>query len=144
MHDAAVRAEISRPVMHHTARKIHLRERPRTDAYPRIGLRVFQEDVIAWLVLLDQIVFKQQSIRFGFNDGVLRIGDFRDHDRRLARKPFCRNEILRNPLVEVLGLAYINDIPLGVIIAIDSGGMWKERYFFLQRHCFNASKALKS
>ena len=48
--------------MYNTARKIHFRERARADAYPRIGLGVFQEDVVARLVLLDKIVFKQQCI----------------------------------------------------------------------------------
>ena len=32
--------------------------------------------------------------------------------------------------MEVLGLAHIYDNPLGVIISVNSGGMWKQCYFF--------------
>ena len=111
--------------MYNTARKIHFRERARADAYPRIGLGVLQQDVVLGFVLLDEIVLQEQCIRFGIHDRVLGIGDFGDKDACLDIEPFRRHEILRDPFVKVFRLAHIYDNPLGVIISVNSGGMWE-------------------
>ena len=97
----------------------------RTDAYPGIGLGVFQQDVVAWLELLYKIVFKEKGIGFGFYNGVLCVGYLGDHDSRLASKPFSMDKVLCHPLMQVLCLTHINHIPLGVIIPVYARGMWK-------------------
>jgi hypothetical protein len=125
MNDAAVRTEITGTVTHEPAGQKDPWKLLCTHAYPRISLRVLEEDVVSRLELLDEVVFQQQRIRFGLHYRKFGIGDLRDHDRRLAGKPFCRYEILRDPLVQVLCLTHINDIPLGVIISVDAWGMWK-------------------
>ena len=126
MHYTAIWAKITGPVPDHPAGEINTRKRIGTDAYPRIGLRVLQKNVVTGLKLLDEVVFKQKGISLGLHNRILGIGNLGYHDCSLASKPFLRNEILCHPFVQVLCLANINDIPLGVIIAIDSGGMWKE------------------
>ena len=134
MHYTAVRTEIARSVLDYTPREEDLREIACTDAYPRIGLGILQQDVVARLELLDQIVLQQKGVRLRLHHSVLRVCNLGDHHGSLARQPLGRHEILSHPLVQVLGLAHIYDIPLGVIITIDSGGMWKQRYFFFQGH----------
>ena len=123
MHHGAVRAEIPGPVPDYPAGQKHFRIVSRTYTYPRISLGVLQQYVVLRLELLDKVVFKQEGIGFSIYDRVLGIRYLRDHDGSLAGQPLGRDEILRHPLVQVFGLAYINDIPLGVIISVDSGGM---------------------
>ena len=129
MEYATVRSEITGTVLDYTTGKENFRIISCTDAYPRIGLGVFKKDIVSRLELLDEIVFQKQGICFSFNYSIFRISYFRDHHSSLACKPLCRNKILSYPLVQVLGLAHINDIPLGVIIPVDTGGMREKLYF---------------
>ncbi len=126
MHHTAVWAEIARTVLDDAPCEKDLREIAGADAYPRIGLGILQQDVVARLELLDQVVLQQKGVRLRLHHSILRISNLGDHHGRLARQPLGRHEILRHPLVQVLGLAHIYDIPLGVIIPVDSGGMWKQ------------------
>ena len=126
MHHAAVRTEI--PVaasLVDTARNEHFRKFVTRHADPGIRLRILQEDVVLRLVLLDEVVLQQQGIRFGVHDRILGVGDLRDEDPRLCRQPLGRHEILCHPLVQVLRLPHIDDIPRSVIIPVDARGMWK-------------------
>ena len=123
MHDAAVGSEIAGAVLDQPAGQEDLGILIRAHADPGIGLRVLEQDVVPGLVLLDEVVFQQQGIRLGSHDRKLGVGDLRDQDAGLAVEPLRRDEILGDPLVQVLRLAYIDDIPLGVIVAVDTGGM---------------------
>ena len=130
----AVRPEITGPVLDHSAGKKHLRKVSRTDAYPWISLGVLEQDVVTGLELLDKVVFQQQSIRLRLDDSILGVGYLGYHDRGLACQSLCRHKILRHSLVQVLSLTYIYDIPLGVIIPIDTGGMREKFYFVFYFH----------
>ena len=101
---------------------------------PGIGLRVLEENVVARLVLLDEIVLQQQGVGLGIDHGILCVGDFAHQDTGLGIEPLRRHEILRHPLVEVLGLTHINHLSLGVIVSVDAGGMGKQGYFLSDRH----------
>ena len=125
MHDTAVWAEIAGPVLHHASCKEHTGKLFGSDAYPRICLGVLEKYIVSRFELLDEVVLQQQCICLGLHDGILGIGNLRHHHGSLARKSVRRHEILRDPFVQVLCLAYIYDIPLGVIITVDSGGMRK-------------------
>ncbi len=125
-----VGAEIARAVPEHAPCQEDLREFVRSHTYPRIGLGVLEQDIVFGLVLLDEIVLKQQGIRLGIDHRVLCVRDFGDHHRSLARQPLLGHEILRYPLVQILSLTHINHIPLGVIIPVDTRGMRKQCYFF--------------
>ena len=134
VHDAAVGTEIAGPVPDQPPRQIDFRELVRAHADPRIGLRVLQQDVVAGLVLLDQVVLQQEGVGLGVHDGELRIGDLGHQDARFRVQPFRGHEILRDPLVQVLRLPHIDDLPRGVIIPVDAGGMREKGYFFLDGH----------
>ena len=125
MKHAAIRAEIPRTVLDQTAGHIDLREFVGAYADPGIGLRILQEDVVPWLVLLDEVVLQQQGVRLRTDDRELGVGNLRNEDAGLAVEPLGRDEILGNTLVQVFRLAHIDDIPLGVIVTIDTGGMRK-------------------
>ena len=125
MDHAAVRSEITRAVPYKPSGQKHSWECFRAYAYPRICLGILKEDVVAGLELLYEIVFKQKSVSFGLHYSIFGIGDLRHHHGCLAGKPFCRYEILRDPLMKILCLTHINHIPLGVIIPIDTRGMRK-------------------
>ena len=107
----------------------HSRKRFLRDAYPRIGLGVLQQYIILGLVLLDEIVLQKQRVCLRVHHRVLRVGDFAHEHARLRVQPLGRHEILRHPLVQVLRLAHIDNRSLGVVVSVDSGGMWKQRYF---------------
>ena len=123
---AAVRTEIAGAVLDHLPGQEDFRKVACPHAYPGIGLGVFQQDVVAWLELLYKIVFKEKGIGFGFYNGVLCVGYLGDHDSRLSGQAVRRDKILCDPLVKVLCLADIYDIPLGVVVTVDSGGMREE------------------
>ena len=125
VHDAAVRAEISRSVLYKAPREKYAWKFLSSDTYPRICLRILKENVIAWLELFDEVVLQQQGISLRLHDGVLRISDLGHHHRSLSSQALSRHEILRNSLMQVFCLTHINNIPLGVIISVDAWGMWK-------------------
>ena len=121
----AVRPEVTRAVAYELACQINPGERICADTYPRIGLGILEQDVVLWLVLLDKVVFKQQGIGLGVHHGVLGISNLAYQNPGLGIEPGWIDEVLRNPLVQVLGFAYIYHISLGVVVSVDSGGMWE-------------------
>jgi hypothetical protein len=125
MDDGTVRAEISGTILDHAPGKEDLRELVTGDTYPRIGLRILQKDIVFRLVLLDQVVLKQQGVGFGIHYRVLGIGYLRDKDPCLSVEPGGVHKVLGDSFMQVFRLADINHISLGVIITIDSGGMRK-------------------
>ena len=126
----AVWAEIQGAVFLHPSGQENPRVHICTDTYPRIGLRVFQEDVILRLVLFYQIILEQERIGLGIHHGILRIRYLAHQDPGLGIQTLGCHEILRHPFMQILSLTYINNIPFRVIVSIDSGGMWKQSYFF--------------
>ena len=136
MNDRTVRPEI--PVsLHDSSGEVDFRELIPGYAYPRIGLGVLEQDIVLRLVLLDEIVLEQKGVSLSIDHGILRIRYLGDKYARLGIEPLRRYEILRHTLVEVLRLAYIYDNPLGVIIPVNSGGMWKQCYFFPYCQCLS-------
>ena len=123
MDHAAVGSEIAGTILDHTARKKDFRKVIGTYAYPRIGLGVLEKDIVAGLELLYEVVLQKKCVSLRLYDRILSIGNLGDHDRSLSGQAVRRDEILSDSLVKVLCLAHIYDIPLGVIITVDSGGM---------------------
>ena len=123
VHHRTVRPEISGAIVEHASGKEHARKLFRSDTDPRIRLGIFKKDVVTRLVLLDKIILKQQGVRLAVNDGILNVGNPGDQNTGLGIESLRRYEILGNPLVEVLRLAYINYIPRCVIIPIYARGM---------------------
>ncbi len=74
MHYRAVRAEI--PVaFDYPSREINLREFVPRDAYPGICLGILEENVVFGLILFDEIILKQQSIRFRIDNRILGVSN---------------------------------------------------------------------
>ena len=117
----AVWPEVAGAVLLHTPGQEHARKRFRGDADPGVGLAVLQEDVVAGLVLLDEVVFQQQGVGLGLHDGVLHVRYPADQQARFHAEPGGVHEILVYPLVEVLRLAYVNYSPFVIVVAIDAG-----------------------
>ena len=138
-----VGAEIAGTVLYDSACEENLRKYVVADAYPGVGLGVLEQNVVFGLVLFDEVVFQQQRIRLALHHGILGIGYFGDHYRGLAREPLLRDEVLRNSLVQVLGLAHIDDVPVSVIVTVNSALMRKQRYFFPNCHIFLSKQAQK-
>ena len=63
MQDTAVWAEITRPVLDDTTRQENLGIIPGAHAYPRIGLGILKQDIVARFELLDKVVLEQQCVR---------------------------------------------------------------------------------
>ncbi len=70
-----IRPEIFAAVLYQVARGEYPGERLLFDADPWIGLVILQHDVVARLVLLDQVVFEQQCIVFRIHDNPPDIGN---------------------------------------------------------------------
>ena len=127
--DRAVRPEIGAVPPVYAAGQIDLREVVVRDDDPRVGLGVLEQDVVARLVLLDEIVLQQQRVGLRIDDRELCVGDLRDQQPGLHIQPLRRHEVLRHPLVQVFGLAHINHLPRGIVVTIDPRGMWKQGDF---------------
>src|SRR6185437_12041423 len=86
----------------------------------RVALVVAQHDVVARLQRLDQLRFQQQRLAFGARDGDVAAGDLRDH-RRDARFQPGLQEIAAHALLQVAGLAHVQEFAGRVEIAVDAG-----------------------
>ena len=78
------------------------------------GLAVFQQDIIAWIVLLDERVFKQQRILLRIHHRITDIVDLTDEHLCLETIHF-RVEVRRDSRFEILRLTHIDD---GMILVI--------------------------
>ena len=135
MHHGTIGAEIpvSLPLFNAPGNE-HFGEFIARHTNPGIGLGVLQEDVVAGFVLLDEVVFQQEGIGFTVHHGIRGIGNFRHQDAGFRVQTLRRHKILRHPLVKVFRLSYIDNLSLGVIVSVDTGGMGKKGYFFSDCH----------
>ena len=129
-----VGAEIAGTVLYDSACEENLRKDIIADTYPGVGLGILEQNVVFGLVLFDEVVLQQQRIRLALHHGILCIGYFGDHYRGLACEPLLRDEVLRNSLMQVLGLAHIDNVPVSVIVTVNSALMRKQRYFLFNGH----------
>jgi len=73
----------------------------------RIRFIVFEHDVVPRLVFLDQRVFKQQRIEFGFYHDVLNVGNLPYQNLGLPIFVLLLVEIARNSVLQIFGFSYI-------------------------------------
>ena len=135
MVNAAVRSEICGPVLPvYLSGKKDSWEGFSGYAYPGISLGVLQEDIVLRLVLLDQVVLKQKSIRLAVHYRELGIRYLGDKDAGLDVQPVRTDKVLGHSLVEILCLTHIDNLPVCVIIPVNARGMWKKLDFLLYIH----------
>ena len=90
------------------------------DAYPRITFIVLKQDIIARLQFLDQVVFKQQRIRFGRHDDVFDLRDLAYHDVCPAGIMYLI-KIRRDTLLDVFGFSDVQDLAVLIEILVNPG-----------------------
>ena len=87
------------------------------DADAGVGLAVFQQDVVAWLVFLDETVLQQQGIFLGLHYRILDVPDLTDEYLGLESIYFLV-EIGGHPPLQVLCLTHIDDYTIIVEILV--------------------------
>src|SRR5690606_8392145 len=85
------------------------------------GLIVLKQDVVLWLVLLDEVILQQKSIELRFGQYVFDILYFGDKSPCFGMQSRNFVEIAGNPFFDVLGLAHIDQVALVVEEFIYSG-----------------------
>ena len=89
-----------------------------------VGLSVFQEDIVARIVLLDETVFQQQGVLFGVDNGIGNVVNLTHQNLGLEPVNLLM-EIGGNTALQTLGFAYINN---GVRIVIELVASWFLRH----------------
>ena len=90
------------------------------DANAGVGLPVFQQYIVAGLVLLDKLVLYEQGIFFCVHSEVANIA-YLAHENLCLVSVYFLMKIRRNPFLEVLCLAYIYN---GAVLVIKLIGSW--------------------
>ncbi len=83
----------------------------------RISFVVAEQNVVARLERLNQIVFQQQRLGLGGCDGGFNARNVRHHQPN-ARRQITLLEIRRHPLLQRLRLAHIQQLPRRIVIAV--------------------------
>src|SRR5688500_17458950 len=80
MHGSATRIwpKVAGPIVNLITGTYNTRKPLVNDTNIRIRFTVFEQDVILWLILLDQVIFQQESIGFGIDNGKLNGFDLGD------------------------------------------------------------------
>ena len=97
------------------------------DADGRVGLTVFQQDIIARIVLLDERVLKQQRILLRIHHRITDIVDLTDEHLRLETI-YLRVEVRRDSCFEILRLTHIDDGMILVIVLVAARLFWQPTY----------------
>ncbi len=119
---ARKRPEVAVASVERAAVEAQLRERVAGDADVRVALVVTEEDVVARLVRLDEVVLEQQRLALGAGDGRLHARDLRDH-RRDPRLVTGLLEVARDALLQVAGLADVQRLAGRVEHPVDTRPM---------------------
>lgn len=119
-------AVVFRAVVNDLAGEKHPRKRLVAHRNPGVGLVVFEQYVVAGLVLLDKAVFEVQGIFFAAYNGVFDVADI-THQHGGAQRFVLLVEIGADAPFQVLGLAYVDDVPFLVEVLVYSGRVGEER-----------------
>jgi hypothetical protein len=103
-------------------------ETVRRDLQVGVALVVAEQDVVARLERLDQVVLEQQRLGLGTHHGGLHAHDLRDHVAD-AGAAVALLEIVGNPLLQVARLAHVEHRARRVEIAVDTRQLRQGRDF---------------
>ena len=101
-----------------------------------IGLVVFEEDVVAGLVLLDEGVLEDKGLSFGAHDDVLDTADLA-HQKAGLRAGYVALEVATDAATQVLRLPDVDDRALLADVLVAAGGFGERREdlaYFVERH----------
>ncbi len=126
-----IRTEVARAVFPNAmrqkdARKVILQR----DLDVRIRLVIFQADVVARPVLLDEVALENQRLDLARRHDEFEVRDFRDHRADFRRVIALALEILPHAVLEHDGLADIDDLARRVLHDVDAGIVGQELQLF--------------
>ena len=81
---------------------------------PRVGLVVFEQDVVTGLQLLDKRIFEQQGVGLTVDDDVADLGDLLHQHPHLGRMLLVLHEVGGDAFAQAFGLADVDDRTLPV------------------------------
>jgi len=116
-----IRSVIGGPVFAQPPSDIYARIALRRELDVRIGLIVAQQNVIARLPLLDEIVLERERFLLIIDLDKGDLARFRDQRPGLRIGEAFVGEITADAVPQILGFAYVYDRAVGVFIKIDPG-----------------------
>ena len=96
------------------------------DTYPRIGLIVLEQDIVARTILLDERIFEMQSILLATDHNILQVGNIAHQHARLGRIVVLLVEVRRHTPLEILGLTHIDNRTLFIDVLVYTGTIGQE------------------
>ncbi len=100
----------------------------------RISFVVAQEDVVARLLLLDEVVLERQRLFFVADDDVFNIDSLTEEAAGFGILVGSSDEVRTYPRAEVLGLSHVDNLAFGVLVEVHAGGGGKGADFLVQIH----------
>ena len=100
---------------------------------PRVGLVVFEQDVVAGLQLLDERIFEQQGVGFAVDDDVADLDDLAHQHPHLGGMLLVLHEIGGDALAQALGLADVDDRTRPVEELVHPRFERQQRYLLFER-----------
>src|SRR5690606_30829269 len=104
----SIGSKISRPVLDVFSGPEDSREAFMFDDNPRIGLIIFEHDIITRLMLFDQAIFQKPSINLGVYDGKSNAVDFTDQHTSLAVQLIRIDKIRTHSILQIFCLSDID------------------------------------
>ena len=120
--DVAVRAVIGRAVPDNLPRAEYAGIILVRHADGRVGLVVLQENVVARLVFLDEVVLQQEGVFFRLDHNVAYVGNLAHEHACLARRVLLAEIGIDAPL-QILCLTDVDDDPVLVQVLVDAGAV---------------------
>ena len=130
-----VRAEVERAVLAQAARDVHARialAHGQLDV--GIGFVVAQQNVVARLLLLDEVVLERERFLLVVDHDVVEIDGLAQQRAGLGVLRRAFEKIRAHPRAQVLGLADIDDLALGVLVEIHAWRGRQSANFLMQVH----------
>ena len=100
----------------------------------RVGLVVAQQDVEARLALLDQVVFERQRLVLVGDGDVLEVDGLAHERAGLGIGLRRRQKVAAHPRAQVLRLADVDDLALGVLVEVTAGARGQGSDFLQEIH----------
>ena len=97
-----------------------------------VALVILQQDVVLWVVQLDQAAFEHQRLKFARGHNGLKVLHLHHHRQHLGGMPLQRAEIARHPVLQLFGLADVDDLPRPVVHEVNSRLAGQRPCFFVQ------------
>ena len=101
-----------------------------------VGIRlvVAQKDVVARLLLLDQVVLERQRFLLVVHDDVVEVNRLAQQRSGLGVSSRAFQKIRTHARAQAVGLAHVDDLPVGVLVEIHAGRGWQGSNFLVKIH----------